>query len=358
MSWVRKIHLYSGLVLSILLLIFALTGGALIFKDDIQRSRYPNLGAPLRDLGPEQHARAFAAIAKRFPQGVRLIRTPREDAALYHVYLDDSEAFISQSGENLVDRRRWNESLIGILTELHFHLGIGRRGSVFVGIIALALAAMVLTGLVMFWPFRTRFRIASLWPKNTSRIAWSRLHRDLGLIASIPVLLFALTAAGVIFYGAAQSVLGVLSLSNITVNPRPRIETEVPIGTASSAHIAVAQSAVPKAQLISYNPPAEGDAVHYFRFRQDGEPHPNGRTAVFVDGISGSLLRVDDALQVSRGQRAAQWLYPLHAATVGGVAYKTLAVLAAVALAVMSISGPAIYIQMRRRRPKISAPVH
>jgi len=127
MSWIRNVHLYSGLVLAIPLLIFAITGGALIFKEDFQRARYPSLEQPLADLRAEQHARAFAAILERFPTDVRTIRTPREGAALYHVYLDDSEALVSQDGRELVGRWRWHETFVGFLTELHFHLKICKR---------------------------------------------------------------------------------------------------------------------------------------------------------------------------------------------------------------------------------------
>lgn len=355
MSWIRKVHLYSGLILTIPLLILGVTGSALIFKDDFQRARYPSLGQPLADLRAEQHANAFAAILERFPVGIRMIRTPREGAALYHVYLDGSEAFVSQDGRELVGHWRWNESFVGVLSELHFHLALGRSGGAIVGAVGLALTVMAVTGLILFWPFRGYFGIASFFPRNTSRLAWSRLHRDLGLLASGPILLFALTAAGVVFYGTAQVVLGALTFSGTRDAARPSVETTEPVGSATAAHIAAAQAALPGARLMSYNPPSVREAVHYFRFRSEGEPHPNGRSAVYVDGRSGDVLRVEDATTAPRGERAAQWLYPLHSAAVGGNMYAALAFLTAIALAVMSVSGPVIYIQARRRKGRGAA---
>src|SRR5690606_37117316 len=140
------------------------------------------------------------------------------------------------------------------------------------------------TGLVLFWPFRARFALASFFPRNTSRLAWSRLHRDLGLLSSVPILLFSLTAAGVTFYGSAQMILGLITFSSVIDTDRPTIFTDQPVGPATAEHISLAQAALPGAQLKSYYPPKTGDAVHYFRFRKEGEPHPNGRSTVFVDG--------------------------------------------------------------------------
>jgi uncharacterized iron-regulated membrane protein len=169
------------------------------------------------------------------------------------------------------------------------------------------------------------------------------------LLAAVPIALFALTAAGVTFPDGARVLLAGLTLSAIETGSPPRATVSMPLTTVTADELHTAKQVFPNATLMSYSPPTANNFVHYFRFRQSGEPHPYGRSAVFVDGNNGEVLDTVDALQGQRSDRASNWLYPLHAVRVGGDAYAIVAVITALALAVMSVSGPVMYLKSLRR---------
>lgn len=348
MRWLRSLHRYTGLAAAAFLLLLALSGGVLVFKEELTRLRYPVLEEPLATLGAADHAAAFAAAAEHWPGAVRMVRTPRERLPAYHVYFAGGEALLHQSTHEVIAEWAWHDTVLGVITELHMHLAAGAAGRRIVGWLGVLCACMALTGCVLWWPVRRQFRMGSLWPGRLGRAQLLRLHRDLGALSALLILLFALSGAGVVFSGAATWLFtGVLGGEPET--PAPRREAAVPVGPPDARMIQAAQRELPAATLMSWSPPAAGNAVHYFRFRQPGEAHPYGRSTVHVDGRDGTVLASSDMLEAPRGRRAANWLYPLHAATLGGWPYRSLALAAALALAVMSASGILSWLKTRRR---------
>jgi uncharacterized iron-regulated membrane protein len=129
---------------------------------------------------------------------------------------------------------------------------------------------------------------------------------------------------------------------------------DAPAQAPDRAAIERAQSIFPGARLASWSPPAAGSRLHYFRFRQAGEVHPNGRSTVYMDAADRSVLSYSDALRAPRGEKVANWMYPLHAARVGGGGYRAAAVLTAIALSIMCLSGAVSFARQNTRKRKNS----
>lgn len=352
MRWLRFLHRYLGLSAAFFLLLLAVTGGVLIFKEEIWRLQYPSLDQPLQNLTAADHAAAFRAIDAAFAGRVTLVRTPQPGVPAYHVYLRDGEALVHQSTHEVIDRWAWYDSPIAILTEVHMKLAAGGPGKIAVGWLGLAAGFMAISGLWLWWPVRRQCRMGSLWPKQLSRLVLLRLHRDLGAVAATFILLFALTGAAVIFNDTSRLVFNAILGDQSTSEPPPRRETPKPVEMPDHNSIELAQSELSHARLMSYSPPEPGNGVHYFRFRQPDEVHPNGRSTVYLDALNGNVLRSVDATQVPVGDRLANWMYPLHAARIGGWPYNLLALATALALAVMSVSGAMSFVQGSRSRRK------
>lgn len=356
MLWLRQLHLYVGLVLALFLIVLAVTGGALVYKDEIWRLRQPILSEPLMQADTLDHAAALGRVAASFPgEQIRQIKFPRTELAAWHVYLEDGEAFFTQDGNRQIERWRWYSDWLGLLTDIHINLAAGRNGRIVAGVVGIVTALMAITGLVLWWPLRRRFQIRSLWPRNTRRGTLLGLHRDFGAISSLLIVLFALSGAGVVFYGASRVLLNGMFGDSPVDTTRPAVAATAAVDLPDAALLELAKSAMPGARMMSYYPPPAGGAVHYFRMRQAGEVHPNGRSMIYIDANSGTVLKAIDATRQPPGERASQWLYPLHAARLGSEIYRLLAVLVAVALATMAVTGPVTWLQMRRRRTKHKA---
>lgn len=69
--------------------------------------------------------------------------------------------------------------------------------------------------------------------------------------------------------------------------------------------------------------------------KQPEEWVPGGRTVVWFDAESGALVDARDARTLPRQARAYNLLFPLHAAEVGGLAYRLVMTLTGLTLALL-----------------------
>ncbi|MEJ8567735.1 PepSY-associated TM helix domain-containing protein [Elongatibacter sediminis] len=350
MSWLRALHRYIGVVAAILLFILAVTGGVLIFKQEIWSLRFPALSEPWVNPSAAQIAEAFGAIQAEYADGIRLIRVPQPDIRAYHVYLETGEVLWRQDGAGAVAEWAWFESPLGVITELHRHLAAGDFGNSLLGWLGLVATLMAVSGMILWWPVRHQFRVASLRPRRLSRSALLRMHRDLGVLTAVLIILFALTASAVVFGQGARNLLNHLLSPDARASAPVRVVAAGQFDPPSGGMIERVIEALPGARLMSWSPPRPENAVHYFRLRQVGEVHPYGRSTVHIDARSGRVLAVSDATRAPVGDRVANWMYPLHAARWGGVAYRVIALAAALVLVLMSLTGIICFVRGLRSR--------
>jgi uncharacterized iron-regulated membrane protein len=118
---------------------------------------------------------------------------------------------ISLSGSLIVFRRELDRALcpdacepafISWMAEFHDHLGAGRMGLLFNGIGAAVVIAMCITGAVLWWPGRTRWRRSVTLRRGVGARRFIRdLHNVLGFWVLLLVLMWALTGIYFAFPG-------------------------------------------------------------------------------------------------------------------------------------------------------------
>ncbi|HEX7049457.1 MAG TPA: PepSY-associated TM helix domain-containing protein [Longimicrobiales bacterium] len=345
---VRRVHVYVGLVLSVFLFVFAVTGGALVYKEAYWRLVYPELRAPTPALGPADHAAAIAAAERRFGAHLRSVKLPEPGVGAYHLYLDDGEAFLSAADHHVIDRWRPSERVMSLLFDLHAHLMAGAAGERVGGVLGLLGAVLAATGLVLWWPARRRFALAHLVPHGLSRHRLLALHRDLGALASPILLVLLLTGSGLVFYGTARRALNGLFGDRVPAEPAPAVDAALSLAPPDAAMISRVEATFPGARVVFYYPPRNGAGFHRFRLKQPCELHPNGRSYVSLDA-AGDVARTTDACAQPPGERAAHAIYPLHSGKTRSTVYKLVTFLGAAALAVLSASGVVVYLKRLRR---------
>jgi len=70
-----------------------------------------------------------------------------------------------------------------------------------------------------------------------------------------------------------------------------------------------------------------------------GEWHPNGRSVLKFDAITGALVSHSDVRNSSQGYLLSQMIYLLHVAAVGGIAWLVVVLVGGVALILLPITG-------------------
>jgi len=355
---IRQVHLYAGLVLALALLALAVTGAALVYKEAYWRAVYPELRAASPEMTPDEIARGVAAAHAAFGDALGNVKLPAPGVSAYHLYLEDGGAFLLPGEHRVLDRWTPHDRLMAFLFDLHAHFLAGETGERVGGFIGLAGAVMAVTGLVLWWPARGRFRLRNLAPQGASRRALLRWHRDLGLVFAPLMLLVMLSGSGVVFYATAGAIL------NGVFGDSPPAPPEIAAtaqrasgdpGLPDAAGVARAMDVFPQARLVFITLPRNPDAPLRYRLKRRCELHPNGRSFVHADPSTGDILGIVDACAAPQGQKALHALYPLHAGKAGSDLYALGVFLSGLALAILSVTGALAWLRRTAKRRRVAA---
>lgn len=221
--------------------------------------------------------------------------------------------------------------------DFHHHLFTGDIGETVIGIAGLCAILFIVTGTILWWRTRRTFRLR-LVPKRMSRPAILMHHRDLGIIAAPLLLLSALTGTMMIFKPVAAIVVAPFSPpAEVTASMAAPKLTSGPLTLRPDwrGMLAVAKTRFPDAQVrILTLPRKPGDPIS-LRMKRAAEWLPNGRTTLWFDAADGRLLFERDALAMPPGAQVFNAAYPLHAAKVGGLAYRLLMTLTGLAMTML-----------------------
>jgi uncharacterized iron-regulated membrane protein len=326
MGIVDLLHRWTGALIGLLLAVLGLSGALLLWK------RWWVAGAS--GGGPADPAAVLEAAAALKPGYVLLgsddfglTRIGRPDGS--GAYLDAGGAIVAQWASPLERPELW-------LFELHHKLLAGETGETVTGILGLAAIAFVVTGLILWWRTRATFA-PRLLPKRLSRPAILRHHRDLGVMAAPLLLLAALTGSMMVLKPLAHALLAPLSGPGaIAASLQPPEGRGGPAEAVDvRALLAAARARFPDAEARMLVWPRKPGDLMALRIRQPAEWHPNGRTTLWFDAGTGQLVDARDALVLPAGPRAFNALYPLHAASVGGLPFRLAMTAAGLALALL-----------------------
>jgi len=336
----RIIHAWAGAILSLLLIVFGLTGSLLVFENDWIALKHPEARA-----GFAADPAVLGAAAERVEADnpdMRTVDFGGPQLGAHKLYLGENDFGIAAPGGATLDRWTGPARTEAFIFDLHHHLLAGKTGEIVGGVAALAAVLLVLTGLIVWAPAwrATRLRV---WPRSTRRGELVSSHRNLGLITAIPILIFCLTGAGMVFSGQTRALLA----PNAPEPPPPVAGT----GDIDwPAALTAAQARFPDATLRMAGWPAGPGEPASIRLKQPGEWHPNGRTRVLIDPATSRVVQTLDAQTLTLGERAIHAIYPLHAGSVGGWLYEWVTVLSGLALAALGFVGAWSFLIKPRRK--------
>ncbi len=335
MAWLRKLHAWIGLALCLFLAALALSGAALVFKPQLRA-----IGDPAQRVDtPPLDAAALAAVMTRAEADagagrLRSVIFASKDVALHEAtFLDGGGAWLGADGETA---GKWVENgrVFDLIFDLHHHLFAGEVGTLVTGWIGVAAFAMLISGLILWWPARRSFSAAVI-PTRPGRAGWLAAHRDLAVMAAPMVAISLFTGAPVALQTVSRAVLDA---------PAPKPPQAETFGTIDwNATLSAAQAQFPTAAIRIASLPAKAGAPIAIRLRQTEEWHSNGRTIVYLEPTRAKVLSVRDALAESAGGRFYNALWPIHAAKVGGWVWKVMILLSGLSLAALSLYGGEAY---------------
>lgn len=316
------LHRWLGGVIGLLLAVLGVSGALLVHKDvwtgvpgagDPQVTETAALAAAAQRLmaDPETRPRSIVFATDGF--GVNRLS-----------FEGESGAYADQAGQ-IVTRweSQWERPEVWLF-DLHHHLFYGDTGEMVAGVAGLVGLGFVITGLILWWPLRHSYGFR-LVPKDFSRFAILRHHRDWGVLLAPVLALSMVTGAIMIFRPVTNLVLGPGAEAEITrsLKPPPPLKGVTLADDLDwGGMIREARRLYPTAEVRILSLPREGSGLVSLRLRQQEEWLPNGRTTLWFAADTGRLVQARDALKLPARAQAFNAIYPLHAAKVGGLPYR------------------------------------
>lgn len=350
-----KIHMYTGLAIGLLLVLSGLTGSVLVFREEIETVVYPEL----MKSEPRDERVSLQTVLERvqhaYPEDkpffIRMPRTPEQTYLIKMNSAHDLFVYVDPYSSMILGEHRQADTFTGWISLLHTELLSGDLGEIILGVSALLLIGMSITGLILWWPKKGKY-LSGFKIKWTAH--WNRknfdIHRASGIYAVIFLLLTAFSGASLVFNQTAINLI-----NTITLSP-PRNAT--PLSDIRHAHMSrppldmILQQAdtMITATTTWVNFPRKPGAPLVVRKKLDEEFHPNGRSFVYFDQYSGKVLHMENAMKAPLGTRVYSTLYPIHIGAIGGTLTRVLQVIVGLSPLILFTTGYFIWWNKRKAK--------
>ncbi|MFP4070056.1 MAG: PepSY-associated TM helix domain-containing protein [Opitutales bacterium] len=325
-----KLHSWLGLLAGIPLLVIALSGSLLVFKDDLNRLLIPGkVFVESRPEGPLPMAERLAALQEGLPEhevvGWALYDEPeRSDWVYVMAHGDDEWLHVYQNpytGEILGEPVASDSEFMGWLLELHYTFLAGHVGMAVCGVLAILLCLLGLTGFLIyrkFWKSFFTFR----W-RTSLRLLGGNLHKRVGVVSAPVFLILGIT-------GAVWNIDHVLhELEHIAEDGGDHehykmaerlYADELPLDAMRAA----SREAIPGFQVNYISFPWEPGVDITFWGSFEGQSSLRGpyHSTVAFDARSGDYLRHSRIDEASVWKQTYDAFEPLHFGTFGGLVTK------------------------------------
>ncbi|HQS82859.1 MAG TPA: PepSY-associated TM helix domain-containing protein [Thiobacillus sp.] len=352
---VFKLHLYTGLLVGLLMMVSGLTGSVLVFREELDALAQPELLATAQQGERVTVDAVLQTVRRAYPAdrpfAIRMPRTPQQT---YLVKLNSAHGlfvYVDPHNGSILGAHRQDQSMLGWISLLHTELLAGEAGETALGIGGLLLIGLCVTGLVVWWPRNGKisqgFKIQ--WPARWKRLNFD-LHRVSGIYAALFLLITAATGAAFVFNETAIDLVDAVTASAPRATP-PRVESARPGTPTRSLDTLLRQAdrALP-APTTWISLPQTPQAPVVVRKKLAQELHPNGRNFVYLDQHSGRVLQLEHALAAPLGTRVFNTFYPLHIGAVAGTPTRVLQVIVGLAPTLLLVTGFVMWKNRRERK--------
>lgn len=321
------LHRWAGVLAGMVVLVIAVTGGALVFENTIQRWMRPDLYPNAATPKSERVAISSVLATQPRVQGVRLPRDESDALVLFSG--PQAYHFDPREGTLLGTRPRmggWEQTMI----KLHVNLMQGPVGGTVVVIATCITLGLALTGLWLWWPLR----IFGVRRGSSFRRFNLDLHSVAGLYSSVFLLIFGITGLTLRYMHGEH--------------PHP---PQVPFVQPNQSLLSVdeaitkAEAALPgaRAAAVEMPPPQRPVFRIQLAFPEDGSPA--GRSVVFISRLDGSVLAAHSSREGTLSQLYQMAQLSIHMGSIGGTATRWIAFLTCVALVLQILSGYVLWLK-------------
>lgn len=382
------LHRYTGLAMTIFLIIIGLTGSLLAFLPELDGAINPQFVAPTQGVATLEPL-IFLENAERSDASIKadavwlndtaatVTVSPRTSSGLSF----DQLIFNPYTGE-LLGKRLYGDlsqglqNLMPFIYKLHYALALDDVGGWILGITALVWTLDCFVGFYLTLPprksnrtlqnllatksFWQRWQPAWLikWSASKTRINFD-LHRAGGLWLWLALLVFAWSSVYMNLGGFYTQIMQSVSEYHQPWTDFPDLPQPVqnpPISWRQAQDIAQAElNHLEQTQGIRSLAPsgfwinrAKGFYVYAVKSTADIQDH-GGNTRAVIDANSGAVKQVLLPTGQYSGNTITSWLLAFHTANIWGLPYKIFVCVLGLAIVMLSVTGVLIWLKKRRR---------
>lgn len=354
--WLRRvffqIHLWAGVLLSLYLVVIALTGSILVFEDELTAMTLP---AELHAAGQGRVADVSDVVARfrsAYPgAAITFLTLPTKEVPAFQIEAAGERGSEFEvigdpiTGALQLRPRSW----VDVVHDLHVYLLLGRAHGVQVnGVGAAILLMLAATGAVLWWPGLRSWRRGLRIPFKHN---WRRINYDAHSAIGIWTLaIVSWWAVSGLYFGWYRQVGFIVDKISGLRNMRPPELPTLTPPTEGTPKVSLgkvlqeAQSASPKGRLAGLTDAtlAKPTMMAVMDLGRPGDF--SHRDLVTLDTVSGRVLSV---WHYGKNESLGDWvlwaMHPLHFGTLWGVGVKILWSALGISLAVLSGTGVLMY---------------
>ncbi|MEH2437273.1 MAG: PepSY-associated TM helix domain-containing protein [Nostoc sp.] len=345
---VFSLHRYIGLAIGLLLVIAGLTGSLLVFADEIDHFLLARQIGHVIPQGQQVSIESVLNTVKtaysNHPElKVERIYTLPEPDVPYRIWLLSSEGERTEINVNpytgaIMGSRVLENTLKSLTLKLHYELFAGDVGIQIMGVVALLLFILCITGIIL-WPGWKRlisgFKIK--WNAHPRRVNFD-IHKVSGIILAVFLGLISFTGFCWNFYDFTQSIIYALTS---TPNPSNLVSQNItgksPLNVTQL--LQKADAALPD-EVTTYVllPTKPEDAIAVGK-KLPQESWKFGYSQIYLDQYTGEILRLKNGLKAPLGEKIWDSFGALHYGTFGGLPTRILYVFVGLAPLILFITG-------------------
>lgn len=348
-AW-RILHRWIGVSFGCLLLAAGITGSLLVIARPLDAAMHPELFRSSGHVRAELQPLVLRLRAEFGDAAAFNIRLPPRPLESLHVAISGPWSgtvyFDAASGREL-GRRASRQGFVNVLFDFHSTLFAGDTGRALLAGAALGYCAMLLSGLVLWWPSHW-LRAFSVRTDSGRNIALMDLHRAAGSTLGLLVLLSVASGAYMAWRPLSAWVTSMAGEASAPILPATapirRGLAAVPVDTA----VQRASEHWPEGIVSVVHVPAGSLAATRVRVRLPDDPHPIGMSTIRLDPLDGRVSAARRWSELDTGSRAFRIIYPLHIGDLFGWATVISTLIGGVALTAFGITG--LWLLGQRRR--------
>ncbi len=331
---VVKLHMYGAFVAAVFVVVLGVTGSIMAFEDELDHLTNPRLfkvtpagtPKPLTELGADVLAANPGKHIGGYGMGVR------PDLS-YYVAVGGTAVFVNQYTGQILGERS-GPTWLSQVHQLHLRLLAGPTGKTIVSWAGVLTLLLSMSGLYLWWPAK---RIGINWGAGGRR-RWFDVHNSVGILAFVFLFIASLTGIAIGFENVTSPMFYRFTNSQpsrfaVPVTPQPGARLLTPDDA-----LAMARAAMPGAAPIAVTAPSPKSAYRVaMRFPEDLTP--GGRTRVYVDPYTGTVLQAESSRTTAPGTRIINTNRAIHTGDIFGMPSKILMSLTSLAAIAQVITG-------------------